>query len=565
MTFRTKLLQAILAVVAASTAASLFVAQRQSSESYDALVDELFRSQATAFEREHEMRLEVAAGEIERLAMSVRLFAALEENDPEVYKVAGDELRQGEFAFFRLLDARGNVIPPPADGRAGAFDPANVRGVLVPKRPLANDPTKVQVGFIEMLRGTQPSVAYRIMSTPISNFDTTVGTLILGQRIRRLGTESDEPNEGLHSALWIDGRLVGGDVPAALHDALAVALDEPHPDASVGDELTAEGRNYRFDRFRLNEGSPYPPVDLVSVFPTGGFEAQQRNLAMRIAGTGAAALVIAALVGLALSRQLAQPLAALVAATRRIRRGDYDLALPPSSTREIDTLSASFNDMAAGLALKDRYQAVLHQVTDPTVADELIAGRIKLGGELRDMTVMFCDIRDYTPMTVGRAPEEVIEILNHHMGAMTRIVQAHKGVINQFAGDAVMALFGAPQSYGDDAERAVRCARAMMLERERMNVDAVHTLRIGVGIASGPMVAGCIGEESRSDYTVVGERVVLGARIAAVAAPGQVLVDDATRARIGSAFVSWALAPLHLKGFAEPVVAFAITAEGVAQ
>ena len=136
MTFRTKLLQAILAVVAASTAASLFVAQRQSSESYGALVDELFRNQATAFEREHETRLEVAAGEIERLAMSVRLFAALEENDPEVYKVAGDELRLGEFAFFRLLDAHGNVIPPPSDGRAGVFDPANVRGALRPSSPV---------------------------------------------------------------------------------------------------------------------------------------------------------------------------------------------------------------------------------------------------------------------------------------------------------------------------------------------------------------------------------------------------------------------------------------------
>ena len=64
--------------------------------------------------------------------MSVRLFAALEENDPEVYKIAGDELRLGEFAFFRLLDAHGDVIPPPADGRAGAFDLANVRGSLVP-------------------------------------------------------------------------------------------------------------------------------------------------------------------------------------------------------------------------------------------------------------------------------------------------------------------------------------------------------------------------------------------------------------------------------------------------
>jgi class 3 adenylate cyclase len=78
------------------------------------------------------------------------------------------------------------------------------------------------------------------------------------------------------------------------------------------------------------------------------------------------------------------------------------------------------------------------------------------------------------------------------------------------------------------------------------------------------MVAGCIGEESRSDYTVVGERVVLGARIAAAAAPGQILVDDATRVRVGVAYETDALPPLQLKGFAEPVMAYAIASDGVA-
>ena len=118
MTFRTKLLQAILGVVVITTAASLFIAQRQNSASYQAVVDELFRNETAAFRREHEARLASAAQEAGRLAMSVRLFAALEENDPEVYKIAGDELRLGEFTFFRLLNSRGEVISPPADGRA---------------------------------------------------------------------------------------------------------------------------------------------------------------------------------------------------------------------------------------------------------------------------------------------------------------------------------------------------------------------------------------------------------------------------------------------------------------
>src|SRR5262249_48123583 len=157
-----------------------------------------------------------------------------------------------------------------------------------------------------------------------------------------------------------------------------------------------------------------------------------RALAVRIAATGGLALLLAALIALAMSRQLARPIARLVEATRAIRGGKYDVVLEQSSTREMNTLAESFNDMADGLKLKDRYHSVLTQVTDPSVADELIAGRIRLGGELREMTVMFCDIRNWTPLTVGRDPEEVIGILNHHMGALTRIVQAHRGVINQF-------------------------------------------------------------------------------------------------------------------------------------
>ena len=561
MSFYAKLLQGILAVVVATTAASLFVAQRQSSESYGSLIDELFRNQSDAFEREHETRLELAAAEAQRLAMSVRLFAALEESDPEVYKIARDELRLGEFSFFRLLDADGQIIEPPPDSGAGTFDVSRVRGSLVPTE-VPNGTAKVQLGFVELSRHEKSSIAYQIMSAPVANFDETVGTLILGQRVRQLGTRSEATDAGLHSALWIDGRLVGGDLPEALLTPLAAALQSSDVRATDHPELGAGATNYRYDRFRLNSGSAYPPVDLVSAFPMDGFEAQQRALTIRIASTGAIALVVATLIGLALSRQLASPIADLVDATRKIRQGEYDLELPPSSTREMDTLATSFNEMAAGLKLKDRYHSVLNQVTDPSVADELVSGHIKLGGELRDVTVMFCDIRGFTPLTVGRAPEEVIQILNHHMGAMTRIVQSHQGVINQFAGDAIMALFGAPRSYGDDAQRSVRCACAMIEERARLNVTAIDQVRIGIGIASGPMVAGCIGAESRSDYTVVGERVNLGARIAAAAAPGQVLVDAETHRRIGAAYASTALPPLELKGFAEPIVAYSIRLDG---
>src|SRR5262249_50062905 len=158
-------------------------------------------------------------------------------------------------------------------------------------------------------------------------------------------------------------------------------------------------------------------------------------------------------------------------------------------------------------------------------------------------------IRDYTPFTAGRAPEAVVEVLNAHHDAMSRIVQRHRGVINQFAGDSIMALFGAPQSYGNDAERALACAHEMVCERARLNAGARLPIEVGIGIASGNMIAGRIGTESRSDYTVVGERVNLAARLCAAAKPGEIIVDAETAQRAHAAFDFAPLAPLQLKGF----------------
>jgi class 3 adenylate cyclase len=560
MSFRTKLLQAIMGIVVVTTAASLLIAQHQNSDSYKAVVDDLFRHQLSSFQQEQEIRLAIAAQEARRLADSVRLFAALEANDPEVYKIAGDELRLGDFAFFRLLNAQGEIIAPPEDGRAGLPGIHVLQRQLIPKiAQEAPAVAKVQLGFIQVHQRDDAQV-FRVMASPITNFGTIVGTLILGQRIKGLSPErtGEQAAHHLQSGFWLDGRLTGDDIPGAVRDSLTETLTRAQTqDMSNGQLRTAE-EEYRFERFLLNEGSSYPPAYLVSVFSLAEFQSLQRLLALRIALTGLAALLLAALVGFMFSRQLAQPVADLVSATREIRKGNYDVKLPRSSTREMNTLAESFNDMAAGLALKDRYHSVLHRVTDPQVAEELIAGRVRLGGELREVTVVFCDIRGYTAMTVGRDPTEVIEILNCHLSALTHIVQAHRGVISQFVGDAIFTLFGAPKSYGDDAERAVRCAWAMMRERERMNSESSEPLRIGIGIASGQMVAGCIGAESRSDYVVVGERVNLAARLCSSAAAGEILIDEETRIRAGNAVSGEPLQPLSLKGFSQPVPVFRV-------
>ncbi len=534
MTFRAKLLQAILAIVVVTTAASLLIAQRQNAVLFQNVVDQLFAEQMRSFQQAQALPIQAAQAEARRLAQSVRLFAALEEGDPaEVYKIAGDELRLGEFAFFRLLDAKGVMIPPAEDSRAGAFDATDLHGEWLPK----GEPHEgVDFGFVS----TNSGAAYRLLASPITNFDQTVGTLILGQPMPR------------ESSIILEGKFVGEGIPGSLRPPLLAQQD------STG-RVTVGGVEHRYARFRLNAGSRYPAADWVSVFSMAGLRQQQRALAIRIVSIGAAAFLLAGIVGLLLSRQLARPVAELVHAAQKVREGDYAVSLPPTNTVELDKLGTAFNEMAAGLALRDRYHSVLQQVTDPRVAEELVQGRVKLGGELREVTVVFCDIRGYTALSAGRDPVEVIEILNHHMTALTAIVQKHRGVINQFAGDAIMILFGAPKSYGNDAEHAVRCAWEMMQERERLNQDAKEPLRIGTGITTGKVVAGCIGAESRSDYTVVGEKVNLAARLCGAASAGQIIIDAETQARARALAGYETLPPLTLKGFAQPVPAYRVT------
>jgi class 3 adenylate cyclase len=197
--------------------------------------------------------------------------------------------------------------------------------------------------------------------------------------------------------------------------------------------------------------------------------ARQRQLRQRVLAAGGAGLGLAFVLSLLLARGLSVPIDELVAAAGRIRQGELEARVPVRSGDEIGRLASSFNEMVEGLALKEKYRSVLELVSDKDVAQELMTGTVALGGELRQVSVLFCDIRGFTPHTQGMDPVAVIQMLNEHMTALTRAVHAHGGVVDKFVGDALVALFGAPKSTGDDARNAVGAAVQMIAERERLN------------------------------------------------------------------------------------------------
>lgn len=562
MTFRARLQQAIIGLVAAATGASLFIAQQQNDAQHREMIDQLFDQQFAAFRREQQRNIDLAEKNVKRLSESVRLFAALEAGFEGSYQVATDELRLDDFDFFRLLGADGEIIQPPEGSRAEAgLADSSIQEPLKQQLTHAKLQKITTTGYVILnsVEAAAPRV-FRIVSAPIQNFDSVVGALVLGQEMQDFGKDEGGKYElgGSMPAMWLNGSLAGSALPGELKPSLEkdlhAAIGANSPD-HVERHLRIQGTGYRYMAHCLNPGSPFPPAYYVFIVSLANFEASQRILIFKIVGLAVLAIGLASLIGFLFARQITQPIQSLVEATQQIAGGHFQPAISPGPTQEMRHLADAFQDMAAGLALKDRYHSVLSMVADPRVAEQLMAGKIPLGGELRKVSVIFCDIRGYTALSAGRDPREVIELLNRHMSALTRVVYRHHGVINQFAGDAIMILFGAPTDNPDHALNAVQCAREMLKEREKLNQETHEPLGIGFGIATGHVVAGCLGSENRADYTVVGDRVNLAARLCSVAGAGEIILDTATRAELPADFATSPTDPLKLKGFNDPIIA----------
>jgi len=183
---------------------------------------------------------------------------------------------------------------------------------------------------------------------------------------------------------------------------------------------------------------------------------------------------------------------------------------------------------------------------------------IKLGGDKKDATVFFADIRGYTNFSDGREPERIIEILNEYFSVAVEQVMRYKGYIDKFIGDCIMAVWGVPVvSSETDAVNAVSCALAIQsmiksAERKFFRKDASR-LRIGIGVNTGPLVAGNLGSIQRMDYSVIGDTVNLAARLEGVAAADEIIISEKTREQLGDHFNLEKRPPVQVKGKEKPI------------
>jgi adenylate cyclase len=177
---------------------------------------------------------------------------------------------------------------------------------------------------------------------------------------------------------------------------------------------------------------------------------------------------------------------------------------------------------------------------------------VTLGGEEREASVLFADIRGFTTISEKLPPPELLHLLNAYLGHMSRVIEGEKGVIDKYIGDEVMAIFGAPLLLEDHAVRAVAAGIGMLKELNRFNAEEglPSPLRIGIGIATGPVVAGNVGSPERLNYTVLGDTVNIASRLQGLTKEYGVplIMSEGTRERVAAVFPCRLLAKVAVRG-----------------
>ncbi len=264
------------------------------------------------------------------------------------------------------------------------------------------------------------------------------------------------------------------------------------------------------------------------------------------------------------SSNLTRPLANMTAALKRIRDGYFDTRVRVTTNDELGYVGDTINEMAAGLREREFIRETFGKYVSAEVRDEVLSRNIPLDGEIRDVSVLFADLRNFTPLVERVAPQAVVQIINRYFEAMAAAISAHGGLILQFIGDEIEAVFGAPIALADHATCAMTAAMAMNRGLEAVNTEIVaqgHApLQHGIGIHSGSAVAATIGSSDRLSYALVGDTVNVAARLqdANKQHGTSITVSADTYRRLSEPFPLRQLPPTPLKGKTESIDIFGL-------
>jgi len=241
------------------------------------------------------------------------------------------------------------------------------------------------------------------------------------------------------------------------------------------------------------------------------------NLHFIVAFGFSIALTLLVIGGDFIARKITKPVTVLAEGAKKIEQGHYDLTIEVKQRDELGQLALRFNAMAKGLAERAKVRSLLGKVVSPAIAEQLLNKGVELGGEEREVTILFSDIRNFTSLCETHNAKEMISLLNQLLTRLSKIIDSHHGVIDKYIGDAVMALFGVPVKDDLQAKNTVLAALAMQKELAMINQELTSNnfveIGLGIGINTAQVIAGNMGSSTRLNYTVIGDGVNVSSRL----------------------------------------------------
>lgn len=451
-----------------------------------------------------------------------------------------------------------------ADGEKALATTAGDKDFLLPQVAKG----EVQITSLKLADGS-PAVAVAVpfieSASEAGTFTHTLTALLRQSKFVKAFSESD-----IVTSFMVDrkGKLL------AHPDAARVAAGENVSQLGIVKQLL-EGKFNNGQTRYLDPQSSEAKLGAYRVVGFGGlgvvaevaeakaFEAAKRveYRAMLLAGI---ILCISFFAGYLYSGTITWPIKQLVVASHKIAEGDFHINLKPRGQDEVAHLSLAFNEMAKGLEERDRVKETFNKFHNKEIAEKLLSGEVKLGGERREATIFFSDVRGFTGMSESMEPEQVVEMLNEYMTRMVSIIRAHNGIVDKYVGDAIMAIWGVPIEKPDDTLNAVKACIAMRQDLAKLNELRISrgqpVLKIGMGLNRGFVIAGNIGSVEKMEYTVIGDSVNTASRMESMTKEygTDLLIPQKVREVVADKFIWEQAKSARVKGKTEEIQVFKV-------